>query len=122
MRAWVSKAASLADIVLPSHDDEAIHFGDNGPEATRDRYAGLGAGLVVVKNGPGTIHYQHGAERGIVQPAIVTDVVDTTAAGDSFNAGFLTAYIEGADVETAIVQASNVARHVIKGRGALVSL
>ncbi|WP_411890195.1 sugar kinase [Yoonia sp. SDW83-1] len=122
MRAWVTKAASLADIMLPSHDDEAVHFGDKSPEATRDRYAALGAGIVVVKNGPGAIHYQSGDDKGIVQPAIVSDVVDTTAAGDSFNAGFLTAFVEGAPIEDAIVQASNVARHVIKGRGALVSL
>jgi len=31
------QAARVSDIVLPSHDDEAEHFGDDGPEATLER-------------------------------------------------------------------------------------
>ncbi|WP_342078625.1 sugar kinase [Yoonia sp. SS1-5] len=119
---WVSKAAEVSDMILPSHDDEAVHFGDADPEATRDRYVAAGATTVVVKNGPRTIHYQHEGRQGVVQPAIVSDVVDTTAAGDSFNAGLLAAYVEGAAIPEAIRAASNVARRVIKGRGALVPI
>lgn len=122
MRDWVTKAAEVSDIVLPSHDDEAVHFGDAGPKATCERYAALGVTTVVVKNGPGTIHYRHGSKSGIVQPAIVSDVVDTTAAGDSFNAGFLSQFVDGVSIDLAIDAASNVARRVIKGRGALVAL
>lgn len=122
MREWVTKAAQASDVVLPSHDDEAVHFGDKGPEATRDRYVALGANTVVVKNGPGTILYKHGGKSGVVQPAIVSDVVDTTAAGDSFNAGFLSQFVDGVSIDLAIDAASNVARRVIKGRGALVPL
>ncbi|PUB12112.1 sugar kinase [Yoonia sediminilitoris] len=122
MRDWVTKAAETSDIVLPSHDDEAVHFGDAGPKATCERYAALGATTVVVKNGPGTIHYRHAGKSGVMQPAIVSDVVDTTAAGDSFNAGFLSQFVGGVSIDLAIHAASNVARRVIKGRGALVPL
>jgi 2-dehydro-3-deoxygluconokinase len=122
MRDWVTKAAALSHIVLPSHDDEAQYFGDKDGLATRDRYAALGPATVVVKNGPGLIHYLHHGEKGVVEPAIVSDLVDTTAAGDSFNAGFLATLLAGLPVEDAINAASNVARRVIKGRGALVSI
>ncbi len=122
MCAWVTKAATVSHIVLPSHDDEARHFGDKDALATRDRYVALGAATVVVKNGPGLIHYQHDGARGLTEPAVVSDVVDTTAAGDSFNAGFLTAHFGGAGIEQAIHAASNVARRVIQGRGALVAI
>ena len=119
---WVAKAAMVSDVVLPSYDDEAQFFGDRDVIATRDRYAAHGASTVVVKNGPGLIHYQHGKERGVVEPAIVSDVVDTTAAGDSFNAGFLVEFCAGAPMESAVTVASDVARRVIRGRGALVSI
>ncbi len=119
---WVTKAAALSHVVLPSHDDEARHFGDKDALATRDRYVALGASTVVVKNGPGLIHYQHDGARGVTEPAVVSDVVDTTAAGDSFNAGFLTAHFGAAEIEQAIHAASNVARRVIQGRGALVAI
>ncbi|MEJ6402475.1 sugar kinase [Yoonia sp. 2307UL14-13] len=122
MREWVTKAAAVSDIILPSHDDEATCFGDVNTAATCARYAAQGAQTVVVKNGPGPVHYRHADEEGIVQPAILTDVVDTTAAGDSFNAGFLADFCDGVPVPEAITTASNVARRVIQGRGALVRL
>jgi 2-dehydro-3-deoxygluconokinase len=49
-------------------------------------------------------------------------IVDTTAAGDSFNAAYLYARFSGADPAAAIVQASGVAAKVIAVRGALVPL
>jgi len=42
--------AAVADIVLPSFEDEAVHFGDATPEATIQRYQTVGVRLVVVKN------------------------------------------------------------------------
>ena len=82
----------------------------------------MGAKTVVVKNGPGMIYYQHNGARGVVEPAVVPDLVDTTAAGDSFNAGFLASFVEGKPIEQAIDAATNVARRVIQGRGALVEI
>lgn len=122
MCTWVSKAAAVSDVVLPSHDDEAAFFGDTDALATCYRYIGLGAKTVVVKNGPGMIYYQDNGARGVVEPAVVPDLVDTTAAGDSFNAGFLASFVEGKPIEQAIDAATNVARRVIQGRGALVEI
>jgi len=120
MCAAVMQAAGLADSVLPSHDDEAVHFGDANPEATARRYAAAGAGLVVVKNGPGNMLTW---ERGVVAwhaPEAVTRVVDTTAAGDSFNAGFLAAHLTGAETADAVRRGARLGARVIAARGALV--
>lgn len=114
------QAAAISDLVLPSHDDEAEHFGDDGPKATLERYLAAGARSVVVKNGSGTIHFAHAGSQGTIAPVKISNVVDTTAAGDSFNAAVLAGFAEAGDMEISIREASQLAAKVICGRGALV--
>ena len=113
-------AARLSDIVLPSHEDEATWFGDQSLEDTARRYAQQGAEIVVVKNGPGemVVHSGDGSSRH--QPEKVSAVIDTTAAGDSFNAGFLASHIAGAPLGQAIAAGARLAARVVTYRGALV--
>ncbi|MBL9047193.1 MAG: sugar kinase [Tabrizicola sp.] len=117
---WIGRAAAIADMVLPSFEDEARHFGDITSEATVARYIAAGAGLVVVKNGAGTIHWQSGSNKGTTTPHPVPETIDTTAAGDSFNAGFLAAHLTGQPLPEAIAQGACLAAKVIQARGALV--
>lgn len=120
MLAGIETAASGADLVLPSFDDEATHFGDVDAAATIRRYLDLGAGHVVVKNGGGPM--QFGGSQGAGDlPELTPDTpVDTTAAGDSFNAGYLAAMLQGADCADAIRAGHRLSRQVIRHRGALV--
>ncbi|MBL4916596.1 sugar kinase [Szabonella alba] len=115
----VMEAAALADIVLPSHEDEATHFGDADPAATAARYAAAGAGLVVVKNGGGEILTLTEGKSAHHAPVVVERVVDSTAAGDSFNAGFLGAWLTGQDLSASVQAGAGLAAHVIGHRGAL---
>lgn len=116
----IMEAAALSDIALPSHEDEAAAFGDASAMATAHRYQQAGAAVVVVKNGAGDVLTL--ADGVLAQHAIapVTTVVDTTAAGDSFNAGFLAAHLTGAAMDDAVRAGAKVAAHVIAARGALV--
>ncbi|MBJ6934484.1 sugar kinase, partial [Vibrio cholerae] len=50
----------------------------------------------------------------------VTQVVDTTSAGDSFNGGFLSAYLAGTDLATACQRGNTLAGTVIQHRGAII--
>lgn len=120
MAAAVSEAARLADIVLPSFDEEQATFGDADPQATIARYRGLGAGVVVVKNGSGPMLGWDGAFHSHQPPAITA--VDTTAAGDSFNAGFLAASLTGAPLAEAMARGAALAGQVILQPGALVAV
>ena len=122
MTAAIMQGAGVSDIVLPSYEDEASFFKDADPEATADRYLQAGAKTVVVKNGPAAVHYRHGEKAGTVAIAPVTHVVDTTAAGDSFNAAFLAGLNRGQSLPDCIALASQVAGKVIGGKGALVPL
>lgn len=120
MRSVISQAASLSDIVLPSFDDETAAFGDRNPKETVQRYRGLGAEHVVVKNGSAeTVHLQADTMTSFAV-ARVDDVIDTTAAGDSFNGAYIAALLGGLCVADAIQAAQRCAGQVIKHKGALV--
>lgn len=118
----VMRASAVSDIVLPSYDDEVDHFGDANITATRDRYLAAGATTVIVKNGEGDVHFSHAGHTGHETPPPAKAVVDTTSAGDSFNAGFLIGLHQTGSVSDAILKAAQVAGHVISQKGALVPL
>jgi len=120
MRDGIEGTAALADLVLPSFDDEATHFGDTDMQATIARYLSLGAGHVVVKNGGGPMCFGGTDGHGDITGLAPETPVDTTSAGDSFNAGYLAAWLNGADCSTAIRAGHALSREVIGHRGALV--
>ena len=123
MKHWTMTSAKVAHIVLPSHEDEATHFGDRCSEATAERYLESGAELVVVKDGPEPVLVL-GADGDTFRyrPEILETVVDTTAAGDAFNAAFLVDYLERNRLREAVRAGCALARHVVSHRGALVPI
>lgn len=120
MCAAIMAGAGVADVALPSFEDEAGAFGDADPAATAERYRTAGAGLVVVKNGAGPIRLVEGDRASVVPVTPAGNVVDTTAAGDSFNARMLCGIMRGEAPAIAAAAASRLAGHVIGARGALV--
>lgn len=118
----IMRAAGFADIVLPSFEDEAEWFGDAHPQATLDRYAEVGAKRIVVKNSAQSVMY---LDRGVIGEIAVepeTNAVDTTAAGDSFNAGVLAGVLQHGDLVRGILQGCALARQVVCKSGALVDV
>ncbi|MBO9467465.1 sugar kinase [Tropicibacter sp. R15_0] len=120
MRDGLVLGASVADVVLPSFDEEEACFGDKSQDDTIARYRDVGARIIAVKNGAAPCHVWTEAEgTQTVAPIKVTNLVDSTAAGDSFAAGFLSALVQGASASEATKAASELAAQVIQHRGAL---
>ncbi|WP_312524693.1 sugar kinase [Paracoccus sp. (in: a-proteobacteria)] len=121
LRSAITDAAALADIILPSFDDEAMWFGDADPKATADRYGALGVGEIVVKNGGGELCLRKpdGSEANPHFPSVTP--TDTTGAGDSFNGGYLAARLNGADMDQAARAGHDLAARVVCHPGALIA-
>jgi len=114
------EALRRVDMALPAFDDEAILWGDPSPESTVDRMQAFGIAEVVVKNGPGTALVATGDKREHVPVPEVVDPVDTMAAGDGFNAGYLAARLAGTAPLEAAMAAHRLAGQVIRHRGAIM--
>jgi 2-dehydro-3-deoxygluconokinase len=121
-RHWITRAYETANIALPSWSDEAELFGDRDTFATAKRISSAGVEEVVVKNGAGAFLVRTRDVCQSLLPHTNVTIVDTTGAGDSFNAGYLAARLQGESPEIAVLRAQSVATKVIAGRGALVSL
>ena len=109
----------ISDLVLPTDEDEAMLFGPEEPEEVVKRLQAFGVEEVVLKMGANGCLLAQDKELEFV-PSKVVKVVDSTAAGDSFNAGFLAAKIDGADSHSAALVAHNLASTVIQHRGAVI--
>ncbi len=109
------------DIALPSVDDEMALFGDTDEASVVARLKGFGVTAGALKCGAaGPLDLGPGGSRARVSPA--TRVVDTTAAGDSFNAGYLAALAKGESPEQAMTAGHELALKVIAKPGAIVDL
>ncbi|WP_342361111.1 sugar kinase [Terrarubrum flagellatum] len=111
---------SLCDIALPTFDDEQMLWGDKTPEDAIARIAGLGVSEIAVKNGPdGAYAHNGGATKHVEVPGRVA-AIDTTAAGDSFNAAYLAARLRDVAPDEAALAGHRLAGVVIQHRGAIV--
>lgn len=119
-RAVFERFWSLADLALPTFDDEAALWGDPTPAATVERLGRLGVMEMVVKLGEkGAVVVAGGTSREVACPQALSPL-DTTAAGDSFNAGYLARRRSGDAPADAALFAHRLAGIVIQHRGAIV--
>lgn len=126
---WESKALAqqtisnmwgLSDIALPSIDDEMDLFDESSEQSVIDRFTALNPTTCAIKRG----------HKGPFAPSIglqqahnfepVKKVVDTTAAGDSFNGAYLASFLQSESEMTCLMRAHSVASHVVQFSGAIV--
>ena len=120
MRTIFTEALKRVDIALPTFEDEAMLWGDTNPEATVERLQAFGIGEIVVKNGASNALCADKNGRELVPVPEVVEPVDTTAAGDSFNAAYLAARLSGQPPVTSAALAHGLAAQVIRHRGAIM--
>jgi 2-dehydro-3-deoxygluconokinase len=81
---------------------------------------GFGIGEIVVKNGSKAALVDAQEIRAAVPVPKTVKPVDTTAAGDAFNAAYLAARLKGAEPLAAARAAHVLAAEVIRHRGAII--
>ena len=86
-----------SDLFFPNEDEAMNITGESSAQAAAHALASL-AKTVIVKRGASGAFVVAGSTEFDVQAVRVT-AIDTTGAGDSFNAGFLAAFLKGADLE-----------------------
>jgi 2-dehydro-3-deoxygluconokinase len=116
----IAGLAGAIDIALPTFSDDAALFGDRDPAACAARWHGLGASEVAVKLGADGAFLSSPDATAQVPAVAVTEVADTTGAGDSFNAGYLAARQAGLAPREAAAAGCRLAAAVIRHPGAII--
>lgn len=122
-----AKAYALADLALVTLDDENELWGDTSLKSCTQRLHQQGAKELVIKTGADGCQYSKiNADKTITVEQFstkkITNVVDTTAAGDSFNAGFLALWLTGNPISQCAIAGNLLAGQVIQQRGAIVPI
>ena len=129
-RLWESAGAAAevyrrvlahTDIALLTLDDEQALYGPESAHQVVERTRGYGVREVVVKCGAEPCVVWAEGQLHEVAPEPVEDVVDTTAAGDSFGAAYMAARLSGQDPAAAARAGHRLAGTVIRHRGAIIA-
>ena len=112
----------VATLALPTFDDDRALFGDATAADSIRRIASYGVREIVVKDGEKPCLVFANDKLISVVPEPVSGVIDTTGAGDSFNAGYIAARLAEKDPTQAAKFAHCVAGRVICSRGALLDM
>ncbi len=115
-RAASDAAIALATIGLPTLEDEALLLGEADAAGVAAHWSGRGCAETVVKLGAEGCCLPGGQ---IVPPPQVLAPVDTSGAGDAFNAGYLGARLRGASPEDAALAGHRLAGWTVMRPGAI---
>ncbi|MGQ0564338.1 MAG: sugar kinase [Gemmobacter sp.] len=128
-RLWPDEATARASfdamwaattIALPSCEDEQRLYPGLAPQQVIDRIAALGPVEVVLKNGAQGPLIRANGQTGHLELPRAAQVVDTSGAGDSFNAGYLAARLQGLPPQQAAGAGHCLASTVIGHHGAII--
>lgn len=114
-RSFVTWTAG-ADLCLPNLAEATVLTGCSDPAQAATRLTTHYQHVVVTLGAAGAM-WSDGIRQVNVDAPPVT-VRDTTGAGDAFTAGFLSAYLQGADVEQRLQQATQTAAQAVVVDGA----
>ncbi|MBA0036608.1 sugar kinase [Pantoea sp. BIGb0393] len=133
-RLWADKASAQqayaemlrhTDMAFLTLDDEDLLWGEQPLETVIARTRAAGVQEIAIKRGADSCLVAVGDEplREVAAIKLAKEkVVDTTAAGDSFSAGYLAVRLAGGSAEDAAARGHLTASTVIQHRGAIIPL
>ena len=122
MKQAIVDGYGVATLAMPTFEDDRMLFGDTAPGETTKRIASYGVKEIVVKDGGNSCLVLAEGKLAPISPNPVDGIIDTTGAGDSFNAGYMGGRMTGNSPLEAAKLAHLVAGRVICGRGALLDM
>ena len=117
---WLQAAYQQVDVLLTSLADERAIYGDEDVNTVSKRVSDAGITEFVIKNGSAPCLAVEPMGVQTIDVPTVSTVIDTTAAGDSFNAAYIAARLQGFAVNAAVTAAQRLAARVIAYRGAII--
>jgi 2-dehydro-3-deoxygluconokinase len=118
-RQWMQAFLPHIDLALVTFADEQALHADQTPEAVVARLNLIGIPEVVVKNGVEPCLVGLGGQVDAYPLNIRVKPVDTTAAGDAFNAAYLAARLARWSVRDAVTAGNKLAGIVVQHPGAI---
>lgn len=119
-RSIYEKLLPLVKVALVTFDDEQLLWGDQNEQETITRLHKIGIPTIVVKCGSQGALLSTQQNQQWVNTTPIENIVDTTSAGDAFNAGFLNGYLQGKSLDECCQQGNQLAGIVIQHRGAII--
>jgi 2-dehydro-3-deoxygluconokinase len=118
--AAVESIAPQVSILLTTDADEKLLSGNSSNADIFARWRNAGVGEVVVKRGSQGAAAQTAAESVEAAVTKVVTVVDSTGAGDAFNAAYLATRLRGGSVRQAVHAGNVLAGAVVQVSGAIL--
>jgi len=118
-----TRMLECTDIAFLTLDDEDALWGEKPVDEVIARTQAAGVSEVVIKRGADSCLVAVAGEAVVDVPAVKLakeKVIDTTAAGDSFSAGYLAVRLTGGTPEAAAQRGHLTASTVIQYRGAII--
>ncbi len=119
-RDMYAEILKITDIAFLTFDDEVMLYGDKEEQQAIERTKAFGVNEIVVKRGSDACYVIEGDKQVSVPANKITNVVDTTAAGDSFSAGYLGKRLTGGTPQESAAAGHTLAGTVIQYRGAVI--
>lgn len=116
----VDKTLVYVDMAFPTFTDEQQLFADISPQACAQRLFKKGITEICIKCGAESALIATMDRQCSVPACMTVEVNDTTGAGDSFNAAYLAARLQGRDPVNAARCGHRLAATVIKYPGAII--
>jgi 2-dehydro-3-deoxygluconokinase len=118
-RGRIGDVLARCDLALPTLDDDRELFGDGDLDACLSRLAEIGVPEIAVKLGADGACVAFAGRTELVTAVPEVEVVDSTGAGDAFDAGYLHARLLGRDPAAAARTGNELAAVVLGHRGAI---
>jgi ribokinase len=111
----------MVDLFFPNEGEAQLLTGTTDVDQVLGVCAAMGLEHTIVKLGPrGAVTLRQNRFYKVTPPDV--EVVDTTGAGDAFDAGFIDAWLSGADIEEQLRRACICGSLSTRARGALAAL